>query len=186
MPVTVFLNKTLPIYGDKTWIYLFVREEYFGLRPYLSSSWRFADRFHFPCSLLTIRGIIIFQDLIFPIHFNDCQLVSVERDNLPPEHYLDPEGQSSKEWEDDGGDETDKEWQKRPGGEDEEEEDDEDEVSDHPGDQEQVLVKEGAKEQEEGEEEMEHHSGDDSIEDGVVITVKNIKIGLSHVQHLKI
>ena len=66
----------------------------------------------------------------------------------------------------------------------EEEDEDEDEVSDHPGDQEQVLVKEGAKEQQEGEEEVEHHSSDDSIEDRVVIIVKNIKIGLSHVQHL--
>ena len=45
-------------------------------------------------------------------------------------------------------------------------------------------MKERAKEQQEGQGEVEDHCGDDTIEDRVVIVVKNIKVGLSNVQHL--
>ena len=104
---------------------------------------------------------------------------------MSPEHYLDPEGEASEEWKDDGRDEADKEWEEGPGGEDEEQEDDEDEVGDHPGDQEQVFVEDGAQEQQEGQGEVEHHGGDDPVQDRVVIIIENVKVGLGDVQHLQ-
>ena len=132
-----------------------------------------------------MRGIVIFQNFIFPIHFYDGDLVPVERQDLSPQHDLDSEGETSEKWKDDGRYETDKEWQEWPGGEHEEEEEDEDEVCDHPGDQEQVLVKDGAQEQQEGQGEMEDHGSDDPIQDRVVIMVNHVKVGLCHVQHLQ-
>ena len=131
-----------------------------------------------------MRGIVIFQNLIFPIHFDDVDLVSVEGQDLSPQHDLDSEGEASEKWKDDGGYEADKEWQEGPGGEHEEQEEDEDEVGDHPGDEEQVLVEDGAQEQQEGQGEVENHGGDDPVQDRVVIMVNHVKVGLCHVQHL--
>ena len=46
-------------------------------------------------------------------------------------------------------------------------------------------MQDGAQEQQQGQGEVEHHGGDHPVKDGVVISVKNVKVGLRYVQNLQ-
>ena len=46
-------------------------------------------------------------------------------------------------------------------------------------------MQDGAQEQQQGQGEVEHHGGDDPVQDGVVIIIENVKVGLRYVQHLQ-